>query len=219
MFLHSRAAGPGRRSALPASPLLLHGALPPLLALLLPLLATPAAAHHLMETFALKEGPLAGLLSGIGQPLLGPDHLLFLLALGLVGLVQRLRWVLALLAVGLTATGLGLLLPNLPGAEALVALSLVLVGLVVVIQRLPVWTLLHAFALHGYVLSDAVSGWQAASVAWYLLGLLISQGALLWLALTLVQRWRAGIAPARLMLAASVLIGVGSTFAWSALVP
>ena len=127
MFLHSRAAGPGRRAALPASPLQLHGALPPLLALLLPLLllpllATPAAAHHLMETFALKEGPLAGLLSGIGHPLLGPDHLLFLLALGLVGLVQRLRWVLALLAVGLTATGLGLLLPNLPGAEALVAL-------------------------------------------------------------------------------------------------
>jgi urease accessory protein len=223
MFLQPRAAGPGRRAAQPASPLLLSGALQlaPLLVvplLLVPLLATPAAAHHLMETFDLKEGPLAGLLSGIGHPLLGPDHLLFLLALGLVGLVQRLRWVLALLAVGLTATGLGLMLPALPGAEALVALSLVVVGLVV-IQRLPVWTLLPAFALHGYVLSDAVSGWQPASVVWYLLGLLISQGALLWLALTLVQRWRAGLAPARLMLAAGVLIGVGSTFAWSALVP
>jgi len=66
--------------------------------LAVPFWAAPASAHHLMELFHLnKVTPLAGLLSGIGHPLLGPDHLLFLLALGLVRRVasswsaQRLR--------------------------------------------------------------------------------------------------------------------------------
>lgn len=72
----------------------------------------------------------------MGHPLLGPDHLLFLLALGLVGLRQSGRWLIGLLATGLAASGLGLLLPGLPGAETLVALSLVLVGLVL-LNRAP----------------------------------------------------------------------------------
>ena len=32
--------------------------------------------------------PLQGLLSGIGHPLLGPDHLLFLLAIAFIGLAR-----------------------------------------------------------------------------------------------------------------------------------
>ncbi len=48
-----------------------------------------------------------GLLSGLAHPLLGPDHLLFLLALSLVGLGQRSRWMLALLATGLAGSLLG----------------------------------------------------------------------------------------------------------------
>ena len=35
-----------------------------------------------------------GLLSGIGHPLLGPDHLLFLLAIAFIGLKRPLAWVL-----------------------------------------------------------------------------------------------------------------------------
>ena len=70
--------------------------------LLLLLAAAPASAHHLMELFHQQQPtPLAGLLSGLGHPLLGPDHLLFLLALALVGLQRSSRWMLGLLAVGL----------------------------------------------------------------------------------------------------------------------
>ena len=165
-----------------------------------------------------KVTPLAGLLSGIGHPLLGPDHLLFLLALGLVGLQQSGRWMIALLATGLAASGIGLLLPGLPGAETLVALSLVLVGLVLC-GRLPRWTLLPAFALHGYVLSASVIGWETTPIAAYLLGLLISQGSLLLVALRLVRRWGAGLALAQLRLCAGLLIGIGGAFAWTILVP
>jgi urease accessory protein len=108
--------------------------------------------------------------------------------------------------------------PGIPLAEPLVALSLVVVGLVL-LKRLPALLLIPAFALHGYVLSAAVIGWEQGPIAFYLVGLLVSQGLLLAAALTLVRRWGSGLSGSQLKLAAGILIGVGSSFAWSALVP
>ena len=180
-------------------------------------LAAPALAHHPMTAMGLEPSLFSGLLSGLAHPLLGPDHLVFLLALGLVGLHRPLRWVLGLLTAGLVGSGLGLVLPGLPGAEALVALSLVVTGLVL-LQRLPSALLLPAFALHGYVLSGSVIGWETTPVAAYLLGLLLSQSALMLAALTVVRRWAATLTAAHLRLAAGLLMGVGAAFTWSALV-
>lgn len=73
--------------------------------------------------------------------------------------------------------------------------------------------------MHGYVLSASVLGWESTPVATYLLGLLISQGALLLLALQAVRaaaaRWSLG----QLRLAAGLLMGIGGAFAWTTLVP
>ena len=171
-----------------------------------------------MELLKLTPSPLSGLVSGLAHPLFGPDHLLFLLALGLVGLQKRLSWMVGLLATGLAGSVLGLALPGIPMAEPLVALSLVVVGLVL-LKRLPALLLVPAFALHGYVLSAAVIGWEQGPIGFYLVGLLISQGLLLTAALTLVRRWGTGLSGSQLKLAAGILIGVGSSFAWSALVP
>ena len=179
-------------------------------------LAPPALAHHPMAAMGLEPSLFSGLLSGLAHPLLGPDHLVFLLALGLVGLHRPLRWVLGLLAAGLLGSGLGLVLPGLPGAEALVALSLVVTGLVL-IQRLPSALLLPAIALHGYVLSGSVIGWESTPLAAYLLGLLLSQSAVMVAALTVVRRWAITLTPANLRLAAGLLMGAGTAFAWSAL--
>ena len=196
----------------------LGAALPLGAAALLLLTAGPASAHHVMHLFRLTPSPLSGLVSGLAHPVFGPDHLLFLLALGLVGLQKRLSWVLGLLATGLVGSCLGLALPGIPLAEPLVALSLVVVALVL-LQRLPALLLVPAFALHGYVLSAAVIGWEQGPIGFYLVGLMISQGLLLTAALTLVRRWGMGLGASQLRLAAGVLIGVGSSFAWSALVP
>lgn len=182
------------------------------------LFAAPASAHHLIHLFQLTPSPLTGLVSGLAHPLFGPDHLLFLLALGLVGLQKQLSWVLGLLATGLAGSCLGLALPGIPLAEPLVALSLVVVGLVL-LDRLPALLLVPAFALHGYVLSAAVIGWEQSPIAFYLVGLLVSQGLLLTTSLTLVCRWGTGLSASQLRLTAGILIGVGSSFAWSALVP
>jgi urease accessory protein len=187
--------------------------------LLLLFAAAPASAHHLMELFHQQQPtPLAGLLSGLGHPLLGPDHLLFLLALAMVGLQRSSRWMLGLLAVGLLGTLVGLITPQLPAAELLVALTLVVEGLVV-IGRLPAALLVPSFALHGYVLSAAVIGWDSSSISAYLVGLLLSQGTLLVVSLGLLRRTAAALAPATRTLLAGSLIGIGAAFGWSLLVP
>ncbi|QPN66184.1 HupE/UreJ family protein [Synechococcus sp. CBW1006] len=181
------------------------------------LLSGPAQAHHAMELMGLKPTPIHGLISGLAHPLLGPDHLLFLLALSLVGLQQRATWMVALLATGLGGSALGLALPNLPGAEAAVAFTLTLVGLVL-LDRLPRWVLVPAFALHGYVLSDAVLGWTAGPTGSYLIGLMLSQMALLLVSLWAMRRAAASLTPTRQRLIAAGLIGCGGAWAWSSLV-
>jgi len=184
---------------------------------LLALFPESAQAHHLMHLLHLKPTPLTGLLSGLAHPVLGPDHLLFLLALSLVGLRHRSLWMLGLLATGLAGSCLGLVLPGLPAADALVSFSLVVVALILLAgwdRRL----LLPAIALHGYVLSGTVLGWNAAPITTYLIGLLISQGALLLLALGALRHSAATCSTSTTRTLAAVLFGLGSAWTWSALV-
>jgi urease accessory protein len=108
-------------------------------------------------------------------------------------------------------------LPGLPGAEGLGSLTLVLLGLVL-LERLPRWLLPPAFALHGYLLSASVIGWTAGPVSSYLLGLLLSQGALLLVSLTLLRQALAGLPVLRRQLLAGALLGIGAAWTWSALV-
>ena len=184
-------------------------------AALLVLAVAPAQAHHALDLFHWKPTAFNGLLSGLLHPVIGPDHLLFLLALSLVGLGQRAVWMLSLLAVGLLGSWGGLLLPGLPGAEVMVALSLAVMALVL-LGWLPRWLLLPAFALHGYVLSASVLGWSTMPVAAYLLGLALSQGLLLFASLQLLSRSAAALAErTRRRLA----VGLASAGAFLALAP
>ncbi len=181
------------------------------------LFAMPAEAHHLMDLSGLKPSPLSGFLSGLAHPVLGLDHLLFLCSLSLVGLHQRARWMLALLATGLLGSLVGLWLPGFPLAEPAVAFSLVVVSLVC-LRGWPRALLLPAIAVHGYVLSHTVLGWSQAPLAAYGLGLLLSQGALLLLALTLLKSLADGLSPQRRALLCAGLIGCGAAWTFSALV-
>ena len=188
-----------------------------LIGLTLTMGALPGQAHHLMDLTQQAPSPLTGLLSGLAHPILGPDHLLFLCALSLVGLQRRAAWMLALLATGLVGSIVGLWRPGLPMAEAAVAFSLVVVAMVWQ-HRWPKLLLLPAFALHGYVLSDTVLGWSHAPLAFYGLGLLLSQGALLLVSLTVMRSLADGLSPQRRSLACAALIGCGVAWTWSALV-
>ena len=179
--------------------------------------AAPALAHHPMESLGMEPSSISGLLSGLAHPLLGPDHLLFLLALALVGLKRSMRWTLGLLVVGLASSAVGLWLPGLPAAEALVSLSLVLEGLVIA-GRLPALTLIPAFALHGYVLSASVIGWESTPIAFYFFGLLLSQALVLTASLVALRRLALDLQPVTKIALAWVLVGIGAAFTWTALV-
>lgn len=176
------------------------------------LAALPAQAHHLIDLGAMAPTPLNGLLSGLAHPVIGPDHLLFLLSLTLVALRRPLIWVVTLLGVGLLGSAAGLLWPAAPAADVLVSLSLVVEALVI-LERLPAALLLPSMALHGYVLSAAVLGWTSMPIVSYLLGLLVSQLVLLLLTQTLIKRAASALQPPLRRLFALALIGLGGAWA------
>jgi urease accessory protein len=92
------------------------------------------------------------------------------------------------------------------------------VGLVL-LDRLPRWVLFPAIALHGYVLSASVIGWEPTPLLFYFIGLALGQGLLLLCAVRLVHPWAQTCGPAKLRLLAGILMGVGASFAWTSLVP
>jgi len=192
------------------------------LAVVLLSVTTPAFAHH---PFAMTEGgemtAFQGLLSGIGHPLLGPDHLLFLLAIGFLGLTRPLVWILPLLAFALGGAALTQLVPLVPSwepvAEALVSLSLVVEGLIA-LNVVRSGLLLPVIGLHGYLLGGTIVGAEASPLLTYFLGLFLAQGILL-LAVSLAsQRLLKALGDQGQRLVAGIWIGIGGAFAWSALI-
>lgn len=183
--------------------------------------ASPALAHHPlggmpMETFA------HGVLSGIGHPLLGFDHLFFVIAVGIAALytgrakLAPAAYIAAMVGgVLLMASGTGL-----PLKEAVIALSLLVVGGIVLSGRalgvVPAMVLFAGFGLfHGSAFGDTIASQEAAMGApvliGYLLGLGIVQYAIAlgagWVAKTLWQATEATAIQARL--AGAVVAGVG----------
>jgi len=165
------------------------------------LLAPAAQAHHLMELLQLQPTPLSGLISGLLHPVIGPDHLLFLLALAGSALAQLVQ-----LPAAMTGW-----------VEALTAVSLALEGLVA-LSVLPAAWLLPLFGLHGFLLGNMIVGAEPTPLLAYFAGLLLGQGALLLLVTGLSQRLLAWLGTGGQRLAAGIWIGIGCALAWTALV-
>jgi urease accessory protein len=146
--------------------------------------ATPVLAHHPMggmtpATFT------QGLLSGLGHPVIGLDHLAALVGVGLVssrfvrGLTLPAFWIVAMAA----GVAFHLASASLPYAEALVALSVMAIGLAASVRTTLPYALIAALfaaggAVHGYALGEAIIGAEATPLAAYLAGLVAVQVAL-----------------------------------------
>ena len=186
------------------------------------LMASPVLAHH---PFGMGDSSQLsawqGLLSGIGHPLLGPDHLLFVLAIAFVGLKRPMAWVIPLLSIGLAGSVLSQFVPLpdavAPWAEALVSLSLVVEGLIALSAARAAW-LLPLFGLHGFLLGSTIVGAEATPLATYFLGLLLGQGALLLLVAAVSRRLIDRLGSQGQRLGAGIWIGIGMAFAWVALI-
>ncbi len=162
-----------------------------------------------------------GLLSGIGHPLLGPDHLLFLLAIALIGLQRPRAWVIPLLAAGLAGSVLSQFIPlpdaAAPWAEALVSLSLAVEGLMALTVTSTTW-LLPLVVLHGFLLGSTIVGAEPTPLVTYFLGLLIGQGALLLVTTSCSKALLQRIGVQGQRLGAGIWMGIGMAFAWVALI-
>jgi urease accessory protein len=142
------------------------------------LAALPAAAwaHHFMGD-ALPQTFMQGLLSGLGHPLIGPDHAAFIIASGFfLALVDRGMWgVLALIGGTLAGAALHLLDFDMPGGEVGVALSVIVIGALVMARRKIELTwlvagLAVAGVLHGHAYAESIFGAEPAPLGAYLLG-------------------------------------------------
>ena len=154
----------------------------------------PAFAHHPMG----GETPvtfLQGLLSGIGHPVIGIDHLAAIVGAGLlVALAQRgVAPLLAFSAALIAGVGLHLSGANLPISELLVGLSTIVIGVLVLLrQSMRPAAAASLFAvvglLHGYALGESIVGAEPAPLVAYLVGLLMIQTAIAFAAYALFVR-------------------------------
>ncbi len=151
------------------------------------LAAPPVLAHHGMD----GEIPATlgqGLISGLAHPVIGLDHLAFVLGLAwlLSRLPQGLRLGLAAAFVvgALAGTVLHLNAVDVPASELLVALSVLAAGLVVLLRRLPPANLLWiavplAGIFHGYAYGESIIGAEPTALGGYLVGFSVIQFVLI----------------------------------------
>lgn len=148
------------------------------------LMAPLAFAHH-MEDGETPDTLMAGLLSGLGHPVIGLDHLLFVIGVGLAAAAAARPVSLPVIFVGATLLGVGLhvLGVNLPMVEPVIILSVLAVGVLMVAAvdtDFKIWGALFAIAgiFHGYAYGEAIVGSEATPLVAYLIGLAIIQSAI-----------------------------------------
>src|SRR5262245_45761262 len=148
-------------------------------------LATGASAHHVMGG-ATPATLMQGLLSGFSHPIIGLDHLAFIVGIGLLAAIAGYGMMLPALFVLAMTAGIGLHLAglDLPYVELLIAASVVLIGIAVSRGRTGrgPWLEAGAFGLagvlHGYALGETVIGAEATPLVAYIAGLAVTQLAI-----------------------------------------
>jgi urease accessory protein len=148
-------------------------------------IALPAAAHHPMGG-ATPGTLMEGLLSGFGHPIIGVDHLLFIIGFGIACYYfgQRIGAIALFILGTLAGTLLHIRVPDVPYAEALVAASLIVLGILLFrrseILRGNAATALFAVSgiAHGYAYGEAIIGAEATPLLAYLSGFSMVQLAI-----------------------------------------
>jgi urease accessory protein len=191
------------------------------------LLATvgTASAHHVMGG-GLPSTFSQGLLSGLGHPVIGPDHLAFLIAVGIAVGAGGLSLALPIVFVAASAIGVALHVYGLdvPGAELVIAVSVILVGFLIARGRslpLGAWAALFGAAglAHGYAYGESIFGAEPTPLFAYLAGLVVIQSALTVGVALVTRRSGAEMSALAPRLAGAAIVGVGLTALIGQIVP
>lgn len=166
------------------------------------LLPAAALAHHPMDG-AVPQTFGTGLLSGLGHPIIGLDHLAFILVVAMLASVlpagRRIAGAGAFVAATLAGTFLHLGAVGMPFAELAIAFSVLAGGLAVLLMREPrALGLLAGFAFfgvfHGYAYGESIVGSEAGALVAYLIGFAAIQMALMTAVILGLERLGAGSA-------------------------
>ena len=144
-------------------------------------LATPAFAHHPLDG-RLPANFFEGLMSGFGHPMLGLDHLAFVIASGLIALGIAGGIMIPIAFVIATAIGAGvhLMSIDLPLPEIIIAASVVLFGVLLVVRKNQSQPISYGFIVaglaalagifHGHAYGEGIFGAEPTPLVAYLIG-------------------------------------------------
>jgi urease accessory protein len=187
------------------------------------LTAGEASAHHMMG--GRTPSTLAeGLLSGLGHPIIGADHIAFLVGLGIAIGIGGLNLFSPLLFLSAMACGVAVHVAaiNVPGAELIVALSVLIAGTMLGSGRsISAGTCTALFIVagffHGYAFGESIFGAESTPLAAYLTGLVATQ-TLVMVGVALATRtlWQSKLAP---RLAGAAIAGVGFAILLAQIIP
>lgn len=169
-----------------------------------------------------------GLLSGLGHPVIGIDHLAFIVAVGLVVGVAGLSLAAPAIFIAASAVGVALHVAglSLPLAEWVVAGTVLVAGSMIAwgaamvgTARNLVWLALFAVAglFHGYAYGESIFGAETTPLVAYLIGLVAVQSAVA-CAVALIARHTAEMA-FKSRLAGAAIAGIGLAVLAGHLVP
>lgn len=144
-----------------------------------------ARAHHAMGN-AIPDSLMSGLLSGLAHPVIGLDHLLFVVAIGAsVGYFGRNAFhAVAFIAATLAGNFVHLSGFSLPYGDVWIALSLIVLGFLLYRNppafhdRLAYLFFALAGMLHGYAYGESIVGAEATPLLAYLVGFTAIQSAI-----------------------------------------
>ncbi|MET0569709.1 MAG: HupE/UreJ family protein [Hyphomicrobiaceae bacterium] len=155
---------------------------------------SPATAHHVMDG-ELPSTFTQGLLSGLGHPVIGLDHLAFIVALGIAAAVVPGPLAVIATFVALSAAGVLIHIAKLdvPMVEPLVALTVLLAGAALVWSRSvtrPMWVALAAVAglLHGYAFGESIVGAERTVLGAYIVGIALITALIATMVMTIARK-------------------------------
>ena len=147
------------------------------LSLIFFLISFPAFAHHPMGG-ALPQNFLNGILSGIAHPIIGFDHLAFILTFGIIASYFKNKVILPLyfITFSLIGTILSVNFLVVPFSELIISLSIIIAGLTSLYDKkiniyFPIILALGGGFFHGYAFGQSVVGIEASPLIAYLIGI------------------------------------------------
>ena len=141
------------------------------------LAASPALAHH-PGGGEIPSNFVQGFLSGVGHPVIGIDHLVFVVAIGLLAAIsKKLGMVIPVAFVAATALGTVIHLQSidLPLAELIISASVLVMGIFLAQKKQVNWVIITAIGaiagiFHGYAYGESIIGAETTALGAYLLG-------------------------------------------------